>query len=88
MYSPLQRKFHKQITTGLLNEHLIKVSDFDAHLAKKMDAGRNKAAVDFAIEMITQCLVEADPATVSATELFATLDVLDKLARRNGGPEG
>lgn len=53
-----------------------------------MDGGRNKAAVDFAVHMITQCLVEADPVTVSATELIATLDALDKLARRNAGPEG
>ena len=73
---------------SLINGHLIKISDFDTHLAKKMDGGRNKAAVEFAIHMITQCLVEADPVTVSATELIATLDALDKLARRNAGPEG
>jgi len=88
LYSENDRKFHKRIIPSLINEHLIKISEFDAHLAKKMDGGRNKPAVEFAVHLITQCLVEADPVTVAPTELLTTLDALEKLTRRGSGPEG
>jgi hypothetical protein len=84
----LQRKFHRVITIGLINSRLLKATDFDVHLSKKMDSGRSKQAVDFAILVLQKCMVEPKEPTVTASEFFNTLEVLTKIAQRGGGPDG
>lgn len=83
-----QRKYNRRITILLINAHLLKMADFDVHLSKKMDNGKNKAAVEFAIYMIKKCMLELETPAVTPTELFNTLEVLEKLLRRPGAPEG
>jgi CCR4-NOT transcription complex subunit 1 len=87
LYSEDEKKFHKKITIRLLNAQLLKAADFDVHLAKRIDNGRNKAALDFAVYLIQKCLLRSPP-TLAHTELAVTLDTLDKIAHRNAGPEG
>lgn len=84
----MQRKFHRIITIGLINSRLLKATDFDVHLSKKMDSGRSKQAVDFAILVLQKCMVEPKEPTVTASEFFNTLEVLTKIAQRGAGPEG
>jgi len=89
IYSEADRKFHRSITIGLISSRLLKATDFDVHLAKKMDGGRNKQAVDFAILVLQKCMVEPKEPTVTASEFFNTLEVLTKIAQRGmGAPEG
>lgn len=88
IYSDADRKFHRIITIGLINSRLLKATDFDVHLSKKMDSGRSKQAVDFAILVLQKCMVEPKEPTVTASEFFNTLEVLTKIAQRGAGPEG
>eukprot|EP01087_Luapelamoeba_hula_P012819 TRINITY_DN3617_c0_g1_i3.p1 TRINITY_DN3617_c0_g1~~TRINITY_DN3617_c0_g1_i3.p1 ORF type:complete len:835 (+),score=127.59 TRINITY_DN3617_c0_g1_i3:1-2505(+) len=87
LYSDDEKKFHKKITVRLLHAHLVKVSEFDVHLAKRIENSRNKPPIDFAIALVQKSLL-ANPTTLAVTDLSATLDALDKIARRNSGPEG
>ncbi|KAL9175940.1 hypothetical protein ABFS82_02G145600 [Erythranthe guttata] len=84
IYSEEDRKFHKDITVGLICSELLNLAEYNVHMAKLLDAGRNKAATEFAISLI-QTLVMNDSKVIS--ELHNLVDALAKLAARPGSPE-
>lgn len=84
IYSEEDRKFNKDITVGLIRSELLNLAEYNVHMAKLLDAGRNKAATDFAISLI-QTLVVSDFRVMS--ELQNLVDALAKVAARPGSPE-
>ncbi|OAY69195.1 CCR4-NOT transcription complex subunit 1, partial [Ananas comosus] len=85
IYSDEERKFNKEITVGLIRSELLNLAEYNVHLAKLIDGGRNKAATEFAISLV-QTLVAQEPG-VSMSELYNLIDALAKLAMRPGSPE-
>ncbi|KAK1408886.1 hypothetical protein QVD17_41009 [Tagetes erecta] len=83
IYSDEDRKFNKDITTGLIRRELLNLAEYNIHLAKLLDAGKNKVATEFAISLI-QTLVTSDARVIS--ELQNVVDVLAKLATRPDAP--
>ncbi|KAA8515904.1 hypothetical protein F0562_019083 [Nyssa sinensis] len=84
IYSDEDRKFNKDITVGLIHSELLNLAEYNVHMAKLLDAGRNKVATEFAISLI-QKLVINDSRVIS--ELHNLVDALAKLAARPGSPE-
>ncbi|CAA0842704.1 transcription regulators [Striga hermonthica] len=84
IYSEEDRKFNKDITIGLIRSELLNLAEYNVHMAKLLDAGRNKPATEFAISLI-QTLVINDSKVLS--ELHNLVDALAKLAARPGSPE-
>ncbi|KAI8564580.1 hypothetical protein RHMOL_Rhmol03G0191500 [Rhododendron molle] len=85
IYSDEKRKFKTAITVGLIREDLLNLSEYNMHIAKLIDAGRNKTATEFAISLLQILLVEDSRGVVS--ELPNLVDVLAKLATKAGSPE-
>ncbi|KAG6432328.1 hypothetical protein SASPL_103904 [Salvia splendens] len=75
LYSEEDRKFNRDITIGLINSELLNLGEYNVHMAKLLDAGRNKAATEFAISLI-QTLVMNDSKVIS--ELHNLVDALAK----------
>uniref|UniRef100_A0A1D1XGX4 CCR4-NOT transcription complex subunit 1 n=1 Tax=Anthurium amnicola TaxID=1678845 RepID=A0A1D1XGX4_9ARAE len=84
IYSDEERKFNKEITVGLIRSELLNLAEYNVHLAKLIDGGRNKTATEFAIGLV-QTLVVQEP-SISA-ELYNTIEALSKLLGRPGLPE-
>ncbi|XP_022867508.1 CCR4-NOT transcription complex subunit 1-like isoform X1 [Olea europaea var. sylvestris] len=84
IYSDEDRKFNKDITIGLIHSELLNLAEYNVHMAKLLDAGRNKAATEFAISLI-EILVVNDSEVIS--ELHDLVDALAKLAARPGSTE-
>ncbi|CAK9867154.1 unnamed protein product [Sphagnum jensenii] len=85
IYSDDERKFNREITVGLIRSELIILTDYNLHLAKLIDGGRNKDAVDFAAYLVKTCVI--DDAGVSNTEFYNVIEALGKLAAQPGSPE-
>ncbi|CAI9292306.1 unnamed protein product [Lactuca saligna] len=84
IYSDEDRKFNKDITIGLIRRELLNLAEYNVHMAKLLDAGKNKVATEFAISLI-QTLVANDARVIS--ELHNLVDALAKLATRPDAPE-
>ncbi|GAB2271046.1 hypothetical protein Dimus_005896 [Dionaea muscipula] len=84
IYSDEDRKFNKDITVGLIRRELVNLAEYNIHMAKLVDGGRNKAATEFAIALLQTLLIE-EPKVVS--ELQNLVDALAKHAARPGSPE-
>lgn len=41
IYSEEDRKFNKDITVGLIQSELLNLAEYNVHMAKLLDAGRN-----------------------------------------------
>ncbi|KAF5180416.1 Ccr4-not transcription complex subunit [Thalictrum thalictroides] len=84
IYSDEERKFNKDITYGLIRSELLNLAEYNVHMAKLIDAGRNKAATEFSISLLRTLVQEPG---VSASELHNLVDALAKVAIRPGSPE-
>ncbi|MED6130919.1 hypothetical protein PIB30_005208 [Stylosanthes scabra] len=84
IYSEEERKFNKDITVGLIRSELLNLTEYNVHMAKLIDGGRNKAATEFSISLL-QTLVVEEPKVIS--ELHNLVDALAKLASKPGSPE-
>ncbi|KAF3440045.1 hypothetical protein FNV43_RR18323 [Rhamnella rubrinervis] len=84
IYSDEERKFNKDITVGLIRSELLNLAEYNVHMAKLIDGGRNKAATDFAITLIQILLIEESKVI---SELHNLVDALAKLAVKPGAPE-
>ncbi|XP_021748044.1 CCR4-NOT transcription complex subunit 1-like isoform X1 [Chenopodium quinoa] len=85
IYSDEERKFNKDITVGLIRRELLNLAEYNIHMAKLLDAGRNKIATEFAVSLL-QTLVKEEPKVIS--ELQNLVENLAKqLAARPGSPE-
>ncbi|XP_059666940.1 uncharacterized protein LOC132312554 isoform X2 [Cornus florida] len=85
IYSDEERKFNTDIILGLIRKDLLNLTEYNMHMAKLIDAGRNKAATEFAISLLQTLLVQE--LRVSVSELPNLVDALAKLASRPGSPE-
>ncbi|KAF6141661.1 hypothetical protein GIB67_001213 [Kingdonia uniflora] len=85
IYSDEDRKFNKDITIGLIHSNLLNLAEYNMHMAKLIDSGRNKAATEFSISLL-QTLVAQEPG-INVSELHNLVDALAKLATRPGSPE-
>ncbi|XP_019463582.1 PREDICTED: CCR4-NOT transcription complex subunit 1 isoform X3 [Lupinus angustifolius] len=83
-YSEEERKFNKDITVGLIRSELLNLTEYNGHMSKLIDGGRNKAATEFSISLL-QTLVIEEPKVIS--ELHNIVDALAKLATKPGSPE-
>ncbi|CAJ1948188.1 unnamed protein product [Sphenostylis stenocarpa] len=84
IYSEEERKYNKEITVGLIRSELLNLTEYNVHMAKLIDGGRNKAATEFCISLL-QTLVIEEPKVIS--ELHNLVDALSKLATKPGCPE-
>ncbi|RZC20257.1 CCR4-NOT transcription complex subunit 1 isoform D [Glycine soja] len=92
IYSEEERKYNKEITVGLIRSELLNLTEYNVHMAKLIDGGRNttsldecaEAAMEFSISLL-QTLVVEEPKVIS--ELHNLVDALAKLATKPGCPE-
>ncbi|XP_054784760.1 uncharacterized protein LOC129291440 isoform X2 [Prosopis cineraria] len=84
IYSEEERKFNKDITLGLIRSELLNLAEYNVHMAKLVDGGRNKAAMEFSISLL-QTLVIEEPKVIS--EFHNLVDCLAKLSIKPGSPE-
>ncbi|VAI11395.1 unnamed protein product [Triticum turgidum subsp. durum] len=84
IYSDDEKKFNSEIIFALIRSDLLDVREYNVHLAKLIDGGRNKIATEFAMSLL-QTLITQDSASIS--ELQDVVDVLSKISRRPGSPE-
>ena len=82
LYSDEERKLHQEIAEGLVRARLLSLTEFDSHVAKLMNAGRDAPATEFATHLVHQCILAEPLAT--ASDFFSVLDVLAKVAQRPG----
>ncbi|XP_040991398.1 CCR4-NOT transcription complex subunit 1-like isoform X2 [Juglans microcarpa x Juglans regia] len=84
LYSDEERKFNKDVTVGLIRRELLNLAEYNVHMAKLIDGGRNKAATEFSISLL-QSLVIEESRVIS--ELHNLVDALAKVAAKPGSPE-
>ncbi|KAL0654744.1 LOW QUALITY PROTEIN: hypothetical protein Bca4012_097435 [Brassica carinata] len=84
IYSEEERKLNKDITIGLIQRELLNLAEYNVHMAKHLDGGRNKRATDFSISLL-QSLVTEESSVIS--ELHSLVDALAKLSSKSGSPE-
>ena len=84
IYSDEERKLYREITTGFLSLGLINTSEFDPHMAKLMDNGRNQAVVEFNMFLVSYSLIGNKDVTQS--EFYNILNDLGKIAARAKPP--
>ncbi|XP_061369489.1 uncharacterized protein LOC133312337 [Gastrolobium bilobum] len=84
IYSEEERKYNKDITVGLIRNELLNLTEYNVHMAKLIDGGRNKAGTEFSISLL-QTLVIEESKVIS--ELHNLVDALAKLATKPGYPE-
>ncbi|CAN7138525.1 unnamed protein product [Brassica rapa subsp. narinosa] len=84
IYSEEERKLNKDITIGLIQRELLNLAEYNVHMAKYLDGGRNKSATDFSISLL-QSLVTEESSVIS--ELHSLVDALAKLSSKYGSPE-
>uniref|UniRef100_A0A0E0F0Y1 CCR4-Not complex component Not1 C-terminal domain-containing protein n=1 Tax=Oryza meridionalis TaxID=40149 RepID=A0A0E0F0Y1_9ORYZ len=84
IYSDEDKKFNIDIVIGLIRSELLNLGDYNVHLAKIIDGGRNKAATEFAISLV-QTLITQE--SISISEVYNVVDALSKLAIRPSSPE-
>ncbi|XP_010933666.1 uncharacterized protein [Elaeis guineensis] len=85
IYSDEERKFNKDVTIGLIRSELLNLAEYDVHLAKLIDGGRNKVATEFAISIFEALVVQET--VVRASELYNLMEALTKVAMRPGSRE-
>ncbi|CAH8358576.1 unnamed protein product [Eruca vesicaria subsp. sativa] len=84
IYSEEERKLNKNITIGLIQRELLNLAEYNVHMAKHLDGGRNKIATDFSISLL-QFFVTEESSVIS--ELHSLVDALAKLSSKAGSPE-
>ncbi|KAF5959836.1 hypothetical protein HYC85_001045 [Camellia sinensis] len=85
IYSNEERKFNRDIIVGLIRKDLLNLTEYNMHMAKLIDAGRNKSATEFAISLLQTLLIQES--RVSVSELPNLVDVLAKVATRPGASD-
>ncbi|KAG8083810.1 hypothetical protein GUJ93_ZPchr0010g8112 [Zizania palustris] len=84
IYSDEDKKFNIDIIIGLIRSELLNLGDYNVHLAKLTDGGRNKAATEFAISLVQTLITEE---SISISQVYNVVDALSKLAIRPTSPE-
>ncbi|CAL5366926.1 unnamed protein product [Camellia sinensis] len=58
IYSNGERKFNRDIIVVLIHKDLLNLTEYSLHMAKLIDAGRNKSATEFAISLLQTLLIQ------------------------------
>lgn len=85
IYSDEERKFNRDITMGLIRSELLNLAEYNVHMAKLIDGGRNSMYKGMFLLLISSNIVEptdscmkfAEAATEFAISLLQTL-VIDE----------
>ncbi|KMZ62601.1 hypothetical protein ZOSMA_450G00130 [Zostera marina] len=85
VYLDEERKFNKDITVALIHSELLNISEYDVHLTKIIDGGRNKTALDFVMSLVYSLIVQ--DSSFSMSEFCNLLDLLTKLSTRSGASD-
>jgi CCR4-NOT transcription complex subunit 1 len=80
VYESDDKRYNRFIIHGLLRHRTLKVLDMDVTVAKQLDKGRNKVAVEFAWFLVRKCLLEDH--VVNPSELVSTLEELERIVAR------
>lgn len=56
IYSDEERKFNKDITVGLIRRELLNLAEYNIHMAKLLDAGRNSMYTDIFLFITAEIL--------------------------------
>ncbi|CAK7347840.1 unnamed protein product [Dovyalis caffra] len=83
VYSDEERKFNKDITFGLIRSELLNLAEYNVHMAKLIDGGRNSTSKEFflyrvgiiALDLITNSINCTEAATDFAISLIQALVV-------------
>ncbi|KAF6141049.1 hypothetical protein GIB67_006494, partial [Kingdonia uniflora] len=75
------KKFNKDITIDLIHSNLLNLAEYNMHMAKLLNSGRNKAATEFSISLL-QTLVAQEPG-ISVSELHNLLMPWQSLIHSN-----
>ncbi|KAG6747935.1 hypothetical protein POTOM_047826 [Populus tomentosa] len=83
IYSDEERKFNKDITLGLISSELLNLAEYNVHMAKLIDGGRNSTSKKFflyrvgilALDLITNSINCTEAATDFAISLVQALVV-------------
>ena len=83
IYSDEERKFNKDITLGLICSELLNLAEYNVHMAKLIDGGRNSTSKEFffyrlgifALDLITNSINCTEAATDFAISLIQALVV-------------
>lgn len=81
-YGLLKRKLNVPVTVTLLRSGLINVTQQDQQLAKFLNADPRPSLLNFAAELIRECL-SSDPPVVSQSQFGHTLTQLSQLGKAN-----
>ena len=81
IYSDEERKFNKDITMGLIRSELLNLAEYNVHMAKLLDGGRNSMYKGMFLLLVSSNIVEptdscmkfAEAATEFAISLLQTL---------------
>lgn len=81
-YSEERKKLHRECIVALLKPgSLLNITNYDELLAKTIDNGRNKNALEFACFLVKRAVIDEPLAT--AAELYLTLETMSKVGRRD-----
>lgn len=81
-YSEERKKLHRECIVALLKPgSLLNITNYDELLAKTIDNGRNKNALEFACFLVRRAVIDEPLAT--AAELYLTLEAMAKVGRRD-----
>jgi CCR4-NOT transcription complex subunit 1 len=80
LYGEDEKRYNRSIVSGFLRHQLLKALDLDVQLAKQLDKGRNKVAVEFALFLIRKCLLEEH--IINSSGLVSTFEELEKVVQR------
>ncbi len=84
VHSSDERKYSVLATTALFGSGLIYVLDFDGHLAKQIEEGKERSIM-FAVDLIRKCVFESPP-VAAPYDFVYSLEVLGKISREEGTP--
>ncbi|KZT74256.1 Not1-domain-containing protein [Daedalea quercina L-15889] len=82
IYADDERKYNVPVMVALLRSGLVPIVQQDQQLAKTLCADPRPNLLNFAAELIRECL-SADPVIASQAQLACTLDVLSQLSQSN-----
>eukprot|EP01090_Pellita_catalonica_P022027 TRINITY_DN8416_c0_g1_i1.p1 TRINITY_DN8416_c0_g1~~TRINITY_DN8416_c0_g1_i1.p1 ORF type:complete len:660 (+),score=75.30 TRINITY_DN8416_c0_g1_i1:478-2457(+) len=77
IYSDPERKYSRSVTGNLINCRLLQISAVDSDMAKKIDKGRNNAAIEFALFVLEHSILAG---YITPNEFPYTLEALKQLA--------
>ncbi|KAH3766506.1 CCR4-NOT transcription complex subunit 1 [Pelomyxa schiedti] len=74
-------KLNKDILVGLINSHLVLLSDLDSYLLHIIDNGDKRSCVELAASVVQSCVIESH--SICVADIPNTCGLLDRLCKSN-----